>query len=227
MFELTFQIPVKFQKTKMQITEPSTLITDYILGLFTLVLGLRLFKLNKEKNQNSIRFWSGALIAAALAAFLGGTFHGYSFYLGEFTKSAIWKATVYSIGLASFFMLSGTLFSTVKNPLRRRLLGLVILKFLAYAGWMVSHDHFKYVIFDYAPAMLAILILQLYIYFNRREKSSVWIISGVLVSFAAAGVQMSDFAIHKHFNHNDLYHVIQIGANYLLYRGASLLKDQS
>jgi len=124
-------------------------------------------------------------------------------------------------------MLSGTLFAAVANPLRKLLLGLVLLKFLIYAGWMISHDEFKYVIFDYAPAMLGVVLLQLYAYSKWKHKSAVWLISGVLISFAAAGIQMSGFTIHQHFNHNDLFHVIQIGANYLLYRGAGLLKDQS
>ncbi len=211
----------------MQITEPTTMITDYLLGLFTFVLALRLFKLNGEQPQNSLRLWSGALAASAIAAFLGGTSHGFALHFSDFAKTAIWKATVYSIGLASFLMLSGTLFAVVANPLRKLLLGLVLLQFLIYAGWMISHDEFKYVIFDYVPAMLGVVLLQAYAYSKWKHKSAVWLISGVLISFAAAGIQMSGFTIHQHFNHNDLFHVIQIGANYLLYKGASLLKDQS
>ncbi|MCH6560395.1 hypothetical protein IH799_08600 [candidate division KSB1 bacterium] len=211
----------------MQITEPTTMLTDYLLGLFTVILAVRLFKLNENQQENSILLWAGALVATAIAAFLGGTSHGFALHFSDFAKTAIWKATVYSIGLASFFMLSGTLFAAVANPLRKLLLGLVLLKFLVYAGWMISHDEFKYVIFDYAPAMFGVVLLQLYAYSRWKHKSAVWLISGVVVSFAAAGIQMSGFTIHQHFNHNDLYHVIQMGAIYLLYRGAGLLKDQS
>jgi len=143
----------------MQITEPTTMLTDYLLGLFTIVLALRLFNLNGGQPQNSIRLWSGALTATAIAAFLGGTSHGFALHLGDFAKSAIWKATVYSIGLASFFLLSGTLYATIANPIKKLLLGLVLLKFLVYAGWMISHSDFKYVIFDYAPAMLGVVYL--------------------------------------------------------------------
>ncbi len=211
----------------MQITEPTTMLTDYLLGLFTVILAVRLFKLNENQQENSILLWAGALVATAIAAFLGGTSHGFALHFSDFAKTAIWKATVYSIGLASFLMLSGTLFATVANPLRKLLLGLVLLKFLIYAGWMISHDEFKYVIFDYAPAMLGVVLLQLYAYSKWKHKSAVWLISGVLISFAAAGIQMSGFTLHQHFNHNDLYHVIQMGAIYLLYRGAGLIKDQS
>jgi hypothetical protein len=31
--------------------------------------------------------------------------------------------------------------------------------------------------------------------------------------------------LHRHFNHNDLYHVIQVAAMLLFYRGARRLTD--
>lgn len=42
----------------------------------------------------------------------------------------------------------------------------------------------------------------------------------------AASVQASGFALHRHFNHNDLYHVIQIAAMVLLFVGARQLRDR-
>jgi hypothetical protein len=52
-----------------------------------------------------------------------------------------------------------------------------------------------------------------------------WILAGVAVSVIAALVQASGLALHRHFNHNDLYHVIQIAAMALLYKGARRLRD--
>jgi hypothetical protein len=47
------------------------------------------------------------------------------------------------------------------------------------------------------------------------------------VSVLAAGVQASGFTLHRDFNHNDLYHVIQIAAMILFYAGAKGLRDRS
>ena len=44
-------------------------------------------------------------------------------------------------------------------------------------------------------------------------------LAGVAVSVLAALVQASGFALHAHFNHNDLYHVIQIAAMFAFYKG--------
>ena len=57
------------------------------------------------------------------------------------------------------------------------------------------------------------------------ERGSRDILIGVGVSIAAAAVQASGFELHRHFNHNDLYHVMQIAAMAAFYRGARKLSD--
>lgn len=211
----------------MQISEPTTMLTDYALAALTLVLAVFLNRAGRVNRQISIRLWATAFIAAAIAALAGGTSHGFALHLGENMKTALWKATVYSIGLASCFMLSGTILASISRPLSKWLLAVVVLKFIGYAEWMATHDEFRYVIYDYAPAMLGVIILQSYSYYSGREASAKWIIAGIFVSFVAAGIQQSGFTIHKHFNYNDLYHVIQMGATYLFYKGALLFRDQN
>lgn len=208
----------------MQITEPTTMLTDYLLAVLTGYFALKL--LRSDTRQRSVRLWGGAFLATAAAALLGGTSHGFALHFDDFWKTLIWKATVYAIGLASFFMLSGTIMAVIKAPARKWLLAAAIIQLLIYAGWMINHDDFRYVIYDYLPAMLAVIALQVYAYFRANEKSAAWIIAGILISFLAAGIQQSGLTLHQHFNHNDLYHVIQVGAIYLLFRGASLLKDR-
>ena len=53
-----------------------------------------------------------------------------------------------------------------------------------------------------------------------------WLIAGVLVSLVAGIVQARRLALHRQFNHNDLYHVIQMVALYAFYRGGALLVDR-
>ena len=43
-------------------------------------------------------------------------------------------------------------------------------------------------------------------------------------ALAAAAAQASGFDLHRHFNHNDLYHVVQIAAMVIFYRGARLMR---
>ncbi len=53
------------------------------------------------------------------------------------------------------------------------------------------------------------------------------LVLGIVTTLVGAGVQASGFTLHRHFNHNDLYHVIQMAATVMLYRGALLARDRS
>lgn len=210
----------------MQINEPATMLTDYLLGIITFIFAIRLFYVARSRRQTSILLWSTALMAAFLAAIIGGTYHGFIHHVGDFARLTLWKITIFSIIIASYFMLAGTIGASISRPLAPWLQAAAILKLMIFAVWMATHNDFRYVIYDYASAMLAVVLLQAYAYFARREPGAKWIIAGVAASFIAAGVQQSGVQLHQHFNYNDIYHVIQIGANYLLYRGARLFKDQ-
>jgi hypothetical protein len=158
----------------MQITEPMTLLTDYILAAGSLFFAVRLKAITQNQGQTCRKLWGLAFLLAAVAAILGGTFHGFSVFLGEFLHSALWNSTVYFIGLASGLMISGALTASL----------------------------------------------------NRQDESVRWFLSGVGISLLGLGTQQSDLALHEHMNHNDLSHLILLGALYLFYRGSRLLQDR-
>jgi hypothetical protein len=209
----------------MKITEPTTMITDYILAILTAWWGVMLWRTGRQQGQTAVTLWGASFLAVTVASIAGGTAHGFAFYLEGLPKVIFWKTTLYAIGAASFCVLAGTLFATVARPIRSWLLGVAVLGLVAYAAWMINHDDFKYVIYYYAPSMVVVLILQIYAAYALKADGAPWIIAGVIVAFAAAGIQRSGFSLHRHFNHNDIYHVVQMASFYLLYRGASLLTD--
>ncbi|HEX2199783.1 MAG TPA: hypothetical protein VHG88_14335 [Burkholderiales bacterium] len=181
-------------------SEPVTMLTDYALSAVSAYLGIRLFKFSK--------YWAAAFLALALAAFLGGTWHGFV------QSDPLWKATILSVGVASFGMVAGSAEIALGGAGRRLLIGFAALKLLLYCGWMLFHDHFVWVIVDTASALAIVGALHLW-RFNG------WMLAGVGVSVLAAIAQAGGLALHRHFNHNDLYHVVQIAAMLLFYRGLS------
>jgi hypothetical protein len=58
---------------------------------------------------------------------------------------------------------------------------------------------------------------------RARRQGILWLMRAIGVSLAGLAVLVLKLAPHPHFNHNDLYHVIQMGGLYCLYRGALLL----
>jgi hypothetical protein len=209
----------------MSVSEPMTLLTDYLLAALVLVFALRLSR-SGHPGQMSTRMWSLAFYASAAAALVGGTYHGFNLYLSPLAAVLLWKVTVYAVGLASLFLFAGAVFAALAETQRRVLLVLAGSKFILYAAWMATHNDFRYVIYDYVPTLIFVLLLQGFAFWKRREESAPWIVGGIVVSFVGAGVQASGFALHAHFNHNDLYHVIQMGVFWLLYRGGLRLRDR-
>lgn len=196
----------------MNISEPMTLVTDYLLAGVTAWLAVLLFK--NAQQQNARRFWALAFTALALGAFLGGTWHGL------LQSDLLWKATVLSIGVASFGMVAGSAFATVTGAPRNLIVAMAAVKLVVYAAWMLGRDEFIFVVLDTGIAFAAVASLHFW-------RFNPWLLAGVAVSVIAALVQASGFALHAHFNHNDLYHVIQVAAMVLLYRGARRLEDRA
>jgi len=132
---------------------------------------------------------------------------------------------LYSIGLTTFTMLLGGLYNAVPYKTMEWLKWLPFLALILYIVFITKHDNFGTVVLFYVPAMILLIILMLYSFLRFQGDGTGWIIVSILVSFAGAAVQQSGFSLHKHFNHNDLYHMIQMGSMYLLYRGVWMLKD--
>src|SRR5215210_2621742 len=111
-------------------TEPTTLLTDYALGAVSAALGVNLIKRST--------LWALAFVALAVAAFLGGTWHGL------WQSDLLWKATTLSVGVASFGMVAGSAFLATKGALKHLLVAFAVLKWLAYTVWMLGHDDFMW-----------------------------------------------------------------------------------
>ena len=179
-------------------SEPTTVLTDYALAAVSAFLGYRLIPRS--------RFWATAFLALALGALLGGTWHGF------LQSDLLWKATTLSVGVASFGMVAGSAAAVTAGGLRGTLIAFALVKLIAYAAWMLFHDDFIWVVADTASALLIVGILHAW-RFNG------WMLAGVAVSVSAGLAQASGLALHAHFNHNDLYHVLQSAAMFLFYRG--------
>lgn len=191
-------------------TEPTTTITDYILAGETLFLGMLILP------QNLL--WSLSFVALSIAAAAGGTYHGFIGSMSSTTAHIIWKTTLYGVGVATLLMLTATLLAYAPSPWKQLFVGLAVLQFVFYVFLISRSNDFRFVVYNYVPAMIAILIL-------AGFHKNVWLVAAVLISFLAAAIQRSGIQLHRHFNFNDIYHVVQMVAMYFFYRGGKLLQS--
>lgn len=209
----------------MRIYEPTTAITDLILGVFSLALAASLWR--SRGSELSRRYWSGALTASGVAALLGGLYHGAGPQLSLLTRAILWKSVTLSGGLIAFCLVSAAVFASFSSRRARVACQLVALaQLFVYVAWVLRDDAFAFVILNYGIAMMFVAALQLRDWRSARDRAK-FILAGIAGSIAAGAVQASGVSLHQHLNHNDIYHLIQLGATYLLYRGGRLLVDSA
>ena len=162
------------------LTEPMTMVTDYMLTIESVALAVALYR--KVGTAGTAPLWVAAFLVTALASLAGGTAHGFAPYLGPTYHALLWKLVVWSLAASAGLMIA----SGVRSVLR--------------------------------PVAKAPL---------RRKAGHKWLWSAVLITFTGLAIQRSGWALHQDFNHNDLYHVVQMAALYCLYRGAFRLNQLS
>ena len=209
----------------MRITEPMTAITDYAMGALALVLAVRLVGDSTAGRQLSVQLWAAALLMTAIGAFAGGTYHGFIEWMPGATARLLWKATLLATGLGSACLLAAAVVGAAAGPLRLALLGLVVAKLIVYAWTIMARDSFTLVIVDYGSALVAVLLAAWLIRPSGLTPAAAWITAAVAVAAVAGVIQWARLAPHPRFNHNDLFHVVQMASLYLLYRGGLLLRD--
>ena len=209
----------------MRITEPMTLVTDYLLGALALALAFRLFGAAGTGGQLSVRLWGIAFVMTAVAAVTGGTYHGFIEMVPASAGRLLWKITLITTGFGSAALLGAAVLAAAAGTLQWVLLALVVLKLVVFVEVVLTRNNFLLVILDYGSALLAVLLGAIFLRPTGLTPAAGWLAAGVAVSVVAGIVQAFRLAPHPRFNHNDLFHVIQMGALYLLYRGGLLLRD--
>lgn len=199
--------------------------TDYLLALLSLAWGGLLWRRGAEVGSTAILWWAGGFFAAAAAAGAGGTVHGFRPWLSAGGEAGLWRAALYAIGLFAFCAMATAVTAGAPPRLRTPLLAVATLLLAAYLAWTWGHDEFRYAVYAYGFAMVVLLAQQGFAWLERRAPSAPWIVAGIAATAVGSAVQQAGLALHERFNHNDLFHVIQIGGGYLFYRGGRFLSS--
>jgi len=152
----------------VSISEPTTLITDYVLTVFSTVFGIVLLR---SRTNRSTLLWSIGFLTLAAAGLTGGSFHGFRLMMSDSAHRSLWNITCLLIGASAAFMISGAL----TGPL------------------------------------------------SRYGKNTRWHAAGLILSIIGLVIQQGHLSLHPSFNHNDLFHCVQILALFCFFRGARMM----
>lgn len=208
------------------ITEPMTVLTNVILAAVAFVLGARLAYAAAAEGVAASGFLALGLVSTAVAAAFGAAAHGLDPRVDRVQRERCWRGALYVTGLAGASTIASVAYFVTRGDVRTAMLAVAAIKLLAYLARVARRAEFRVAAQDYGVSLAVLVVAAAYAVARWAAPAGPWLIAGVAVSLVAGLVQARRFTLHRHFNHNDLFHLVQIPALYLFYRGGTLLVDR-
>jgi len=164
---------------------------------------------------------------AGAAAFVGGSVHGFGFAMPNGLAHGLRVGAMMGIGLVGACLLAGAVMACMRPGLLRHLLFvLCAAKAVFCLGWLVVHPDFRYAAYDSLASAALLLALLVGRRLRGGPPGTTLGILGLCLSLAGAVLQQAGLGLHSvWFNHNDLYHVIQTAALWLISLAARTFRD--
>lgn len=201
----------------MTLHEPATFFTDLLLAALGVGFALRLAM--KQPPSGARRWWIASMSMMAASAFVGGFYHGFS---PEFPaiEPWWWRVVLWIICGLGFTMATSLLHELKPRGNIRAWQVLLAVKFAISVTAVFFKPEFLVAMADYGSAMLAWVIAALMVRRSWRGP----MLAGVGLSLLAGIVQQAQWSVSTHFNHNDLFHLIQALALVAFYQGGKRLQ---
>ena len=208
------------------ITEPVTVLTDVLLAIVAFVLTARLGLTAAAEGLKASGALAGGFFATSLAAAIGAVAHGVDPRVDPGLRQRMWRGALYMTAFISVGTVMPVAFFAARGIARTAIIGFALVKLLWYTVAVARRPEFRVAAADSGVAMAILLAGAVYAGVRWGEPGAPWLIGGVLVSLGGGVVQARRVSVHRHFNHNDLYHMIQIAALLLFYRAGTVLVDR-
>lgn len=201
-------------------TERTTAWTD-ILVMITAAAAIAFLKWSGFSEPWKTNIWSAAFGLIALAALLGACAHG--IICTQTVHGRIWQILNLCLGLAVSLFVVGVVYDLIGISAARRMLPVMALCGLAFffITWRYPDTFFIFIVYE-ACALLFALGAYCWLTLQGNCPGAPWMATGVLISLVAAVVQAIPsikINIIWPFDHNGVFHLIQIVGLILLLRG--------
>lgn len=206
--------------------EPAVALTDFGLAIEGIVLA---WMLARSTPRSTLRCWFiHFFISVGIAAALGGTVHGFLPDESTVTYAVLWRATLLSIGYTALAAAMAGAHLLHKSALIKVVRAVAGSGVGVYAIIVIFiSQEFRNAIFAYVPCTMFLLVAFVTVWSRSRSGAALLGVSGMLLTFVAAGVQQSSIALPAiHLDHNAIYHIIQAFAFLVIFVAAKELAQK-
>jgi len=202
-------------------TEQTTAITDILLALVSAIGVIWIIRTGHRIDRQKTIIWTFAFALLMVSAILGAIAHGIKMS-GE-TNKLIWQPLNLFLGLSVAFFAIGVIYDFQQFRIQKSVVILILtLGFIFFAVTLIFPDLFFVFIVYEALTMLFALTSYLILYVKRKFTGANYMTIGIVISIAAAYVQsVESFSLDLiwKFDHNGLFHLIQIIGLFFLFSG--------
>lgn len=202
------------------ITELTTAATDLLIAVVALACIAALRRTGGMLGPR-IAIWSWVFGLLALASLLGALAHGLA--LGPAGQAWLWRPLYLVLGIVVALFVVGAVFdlkgARVARTWRPPMLVLALVFFMAT---QIGSGSFRIFVVYEALAMLGALGIYLRLAVTRRLAGAGAVAAGILLNIIAAAIQATGtvaVTIIVPFDHNGVFHLVQIAALVVLARG--------
>ena len=200
-----------------------TSITNFLLAAEVLFLAGRMSRMPKAR-FSAAWYFSGVLLLLGIGALLGGIDHGF-FEPANLPRYLIQRSNWIVLGGVTFCLLMTTATQFFAAAARRVALVAAVVQFAAFTTAALLVDSFLVVILDYAPVMLLMLVMS--VMGLGSGKGSGRMVAGILILFAASGIQAAGVDLFQPLDRNGLYHLLSMMGVVFLYLGGTRLGTEA
>ena len=198
-------------------TELTTALSDAALAVVCIVLLVRLLKL-PVRAPFKVRVWAWVFGFLSVASVLGAVTHGLEWT--PFWKNVLWAPLYLSLGLVVALFLVGAVSDWKGVAAGRALLPWALAVALVFFVVTRLTDRFIVFVAYEGVVMLASLAIYITLWRARRTWAGV-VAAGITLNIVAAAVQASSLGLVLvvPFDHNGLFHLVEIVAVVVTARG--------
>lgn len=200
--------------------EQTTAITDAVLVIIALTVCIALISLNSKQSLR-LKLWIVTFADLGIASFLGALSHGFKW--SEIPYNALWNLIYLALGLLVAFFVIAVMFDLWGETYVRRYAPIILLIGLFF--WLIAliwPDSFIVFILYEMVAMIFALGGYAFLSYKKALPGALWMTMGIFITIIAAVIQataLMSFTLIWEFDHNGVYHLVQMVAIGILMKG--------